>query len=85
MALAVLPHAIRQIAQTPIFALFDLAAIVGNELGEGVGEGVDLSAGDVLARDEHVFVKRHAVRSLMADHDPERERRSGRAGRSRQG
>jgi hypothetical protein len=30
-------------------------------LGESVGEGVDLGAGDVLARDKDVLVERHSM------------------------
>src|SRR5262249_35715014 len=54
MALAVLPHPICQIPQPPIFALLDFAAVVGDELGQGIGEGIDLGAGNVLARDEYI-------------------------------
>ena len=57
---AVFPHAIRQVAQPPVLALLHFAAIVGDELSESVGEGINLGAGNVLARDEHVFVQWHS-------------------------
>jgi hypothetical protein len=56
MSLAVLLHPICEIPQSPIFALFDLAAIVGNELGEGIGKGIDLGPRNVLASDEYILV-----------------------------
>src|SRR5205085_8857121 len=57
--------AVGEVAQAPIFALFDLAALFRDQLGETVGQGIDLRAGDVLARDEHILVERHH-KSLMA-------------------
>src|SRR5947208_9013520 len=59
MALAVLFHAVGEIAQAPIFALLDLAALLRDQLGKAVGQSVHLRAGDVLARDKHILVKRH--------------------------
>ena len=61
MALAVLVHAVGEIAQAPIFALFDLAALLGDQLRKPVGELLDLGAGNVLARDKYVLVKRHLL------------------------
>jgi hypothetical protein len=79
MALAVLVHAVREVAQAPVLALFDFAALIGDELGELVGERVDLGARYVLARDKDILIKRH-TRPLTAGDGPERERRPGRAG-----
>jgi len=56
---AVFPHAIHQVAQPPVLALLHLAAIVSDELSESVGERINLGAGNVLARDEHVLVQWH--------------------------
>ena len=56
MPLSVLPHPICEISQTPIFALFDLAPVVGDELGESIGDSIDLRAGDVLASNEYILV-----------------------------
>jgi len=56
MSLAVLPHSICQVPQPPIFAFLDFAAVVGDELGQAIGEGIDLGAGNVLARDEYILV-----------------------------
>jgi hypothetical protein len=56
MTLAVLPHPICQISQPPIFALLDLTAAVGKELGEGIGQGINLRAGNVLARNKYILV-----------------------------
>ena len=80
VALAVLLHAVGEVAQAPIFTLLDLATLLGDQLGEGIGQRIDLGAGDVLARDKHVFVKRHRFSSLAAVDDPVRERLAGRAG-----
>ena len=74
MALAVLVHAVGEVAQAPVFALLDLAALLGDQLGKAVGERVDLGAGNVLARDEHIFVKRHRLIPYGC-RDPERGRR----------
>src|SRR6476661_2845661 len=64
MTLTVFVHAVGEIAQAPVFALLDFAALVGDQLGEGIGQLVDLGAGDILARDKHVFIKRHSFRPL---------------------
>jgi len=62
VALAVLVHAIGEVAQAPILAFLYFAALLGNQLGKAVGQRLGLRAGNVLARDEHVFVKRHCKR-----------------------
>src|SRR4029077_10077709 len=56
MPLSVFSHSICEISQTPIFTLFDLAAVVDDKLGKGIGEGIDLRAGDVLASDKYIFI-----------------------------
>src|SRR5215472_755001 len=61
VALAVLPHAVGQVTQSPILPLPDFAAMVGDELREGIGEGIDLRARDILTRNKHVFVQRHTL------------------------
>src|SRR5262249_24267597 len=59
MTLAVLLHAVGEVAQTPILALLDLAALFRDQLSKAVGQGINLCARDVLARNEHILVKRH--------------------------
>ena len=64
MALTVLVHTVGEIAQAPVFTLFDLPTLLGDQLREAIGELIDLGAGNILARDEHVFVQRHLTYPL---------------------
>src|SRR5262249_9151027 len=50
-------------AQPPIFLLGHRPALLGDDSREGLGQGLDLGGGRVLARDEYVLVKRHAWHS----------------------
>ena len=59
MAFAVLLDPVGQAAQAPIFA-FLYAAALGLELGADlVGDGIDLLLRDIVACDQHAFIKRH--------------------------
>src|SRR5439155_2643749 len=64
MTLLVLVHAIGEVASSAALALFHFAGLNGDKLDKGVGKGVDLRAGDVLAGDKDVFVKRHQTGPL---------------------
>ena len=59
MPLLVLFHAVGEALQAPIFAASDRATIIGDDLRHRVGDRLDLGRGNVLSRDEHVFVVRH--------------------------
>src|SRR5690242_20554471 len=59
MPFAVLLHAIGEVAEAPILPLGHLAALLGDHGGKGIGQGLDLRRRDILARNEHVLVKRH--------------------------
>src|SRR6185437_9737061 len=59
VTLAVLLDAIGEVAQAPIFALGDLAALRSDDTREGIGQRLDLRGRDILARNEDVLIKRH--------------------------
>ncbi len=59
MTLAIFLDAEGEVLETPIFLLQHLAALFGDESFERLHEPFDLGTGDVLACDEHAFVKRH--------------------------
>src|SRR5262249_43561221 len=58
--LAVLLDAVGDVAQAPMLLLGDLAAELGDQGREGIGQRIGLGGRDVLTRDEHVLVERHA-------------------------
>ena len=59
MALAVLPHPVGQVAQAPVLVLGDLAAVLGDEPGIGLGQGLGLLRREILARNEGMLVAPH--------------------------
>src|SRR5262249_21708589 len=64
VALAILLDAVGEGAQTPIFALLDLAAALADDAGESLRQALDLRRGDVLARNEYRLVQTHMRNSL---------------------
>ena len=66
VALAVLLDAVGEVAQTPIFPLRHLAALLDDNRGKGLGQRFDLGGRGVLARDKDVLVERHSVLLPMA-------------------
>ncbi len=63
MALAVLLDAVGQASQTPVFALFYLATLGLELAGYAVGNAFDLLLRDVIACNQHAFIKRHTFHS----------------------
>src|SRR6202012_4858923 len=61
MRLAVLRDAIGEAAQTPGLRLDDLAAIILDDLGRGLGERIDLRLGEILTREKHMLVQSHVA------------------------
>jgi hypothetical protein len=59
MRLAVLRDAIGEAAQAPGLRLDDLAAIVLDDFGRGLGQRVDLPLGEILTREKHMLVQSH--------------------------
>jgi hypothetical protein len=57
--LAVLLDLVCEVAQTPGLGLGDLAFVLFDNLGCGLGQRVHLGLGQVLARQKHMLVKRH--------------------------
>src|SRR5690348_51836 len=88
MALAVLLDAVGEVAQTPVFAFGDLATMLGDEIGEGLGQGFDLGGRNILTRNKDVFVERHpsslwlfaARRWSRIEHQPPGPSRQSRQG-----
>src|SRR5689334_7777314 len=62
--LAVLGDAVGEAAQAPGLGLYDLPAIVFDDLSGVFRERIDLGLGEVLTREENMLVERHASCSL---------------------
>ena len=62
MGLAVLLDAVRQGLETPVLVLGDLAATLGENFGQRIGQFFDLLGGNVLPGEIDVFVKGNEVR-----------------------
>ena len=56
MPLAVLLDAVGEAAQAPVFALLHLAALLGDDGGDQLGDRLDLLLRDVVACNEHAFI-----------------------------
>jgi hypothetical protein len=56
MAFAVFLDFVLQAAKTPIFGLLNLAAVIGDDLGERFGQSLDLRGRDILTRNKNMFV-----------------------------
>ena len=67
MRLAVLGDPIGEAAQAPGLGPDDLPAIVVDDFGGIFRERIDLGLSQVLAREENMLVKRHAILSFLAD------------------
>ena len=63
--LAVLPDAVGEGLQPPIFVFGDLATHLSNDTGQLGGQFFDLLRAQVLARKVDVFVQRHECLSLL--------------------
>src|SRR3546814_13869996 len=61
MRLAVLLDAVGEAAKTPGLGLYDLAAIVLDDLGGAFRQRVDLGLRQVLTREKHMLVQRPGV------------------------
>ena len=66
MPLAVLLDTVSEAAKPPIFALADFTATFGQGRGDLFRDGFNLLLRDVIACDEHAFVKRHVHSLWMA-------------------